>query len=114
MVDRNDRFIRWVPESEIEKVLELGRVSSVGTGKRRKLIVNADATHFEGRKLPGNTASSTTYIEHLGRGPLVTLKRFNEQDGTFHGWRDDLSFAELRGCQIPQAPTLGEPLPEAA
>ena len=99
LVDSSDRFIRLVPEQQVSKLLELGRISLVGAGRKRKLVANGKVSDFEGCNRPGNAASSTTYIERIeGAGPLTMLRRYDRDQGIFRAWPEDMTFEQLRAA----------------
>lgn len=100
MEDRSGRFIRWVDESELPRLTARGDAALQGSGRRRKVIVDALVEKYDGPISIAalNGQQKTTYTEQFATAPkpITTLKYYDQKDGTFKKWDDNLTFEEAR------------------
>jgi hypothetical protein len=97
LLDHSERFVRWVPRDEAEKLIAEGRVDARGTGRRRTLILRS-ARLLEDFESPeqGQGDRKFHYSERYQGHEVVVLKRLDSETGSFKKWDNNLTFEELR------------------
>ncbi|MCC6591589.1 MAG: hypothetical protein IT168_33190 [Bryobacterales bacterium] len=99
MEDRAGCFIRWADESELKTLTNKGAIVQ-GSGRRRKVVVNALVEKYDGPISIAalNGQQKTTYTERFSTAPkpVTILKYYDQKEGTFKKWDDNLTFEEAR------------------